>query len=248
MTGKSVLSKIATLLSIDTKEIQFTEAKAANGDILSSPTFDLDESVEVVSEDGTKSPAPDGEYEISLKDESGNENIIRIEVKDGKISERENVEEAKNAEDMEKKMDEEVVDKKAEEETHLADEKKGALTTDEAHALPETTDEDPRNRVGSDADDKKDPIISLSARMEELEAKMKDMMEKFQSAYPSEGQEVSSLEPSPVAMSKKDEELPKLDGAPVEGEVKFNLSGKITNPNKNNEGNYQNNFLSKLYK
>ena len=101
MTAKSVLNRIVTMLSSDKEEVLFTEAKASNGDILSSPTFDLDESVEVVSEDGTKSPAPDGEYEIALKDESGNENIIRIHVKDGKIAERENVEEEKNESETE---------------------------------------------------------------------------------------------------------------------------------------------------
>ena len=112
MNAKNVLNKILTLLSTD--EVELTDAKAENGDILQSPTFDLDESVDVVHEDGTKSPAPDGEYTIGLTDESGNENIIRIQVKDGKIAERENVEEPKNEEDMEKPK-EEVVDKDTEE-------------------------------------------------------------------------------------------------------------------------------------
>lgn len=249
MNAKSVLNRIATLLM--SEEVKFTEAKSANGDILSSPTFDLNESVDVIHEDGSKTPAPDGEYTISLKDESGNENIIRIDVKDGKIVERANEEEEKNEEgetEMNKSMDEEVVDKKAEEETHLADEKKGALQTDDAHALPMTTDEDPRNRVGSDADDKKDPIISLSMRIEELEAKMKDMMEKFTSAYPQEGMEVSSLTPTPTMMAAveedDEEELPKLDGAPVDETAntkeKQNFGKKV--------GDYQSSFLSRLYK
>ena len=95
MNAKDVLSKITALLSSD-KEVKCTEAKSADGDILSSPTFDLNESVDIVHEDGTKTPAPDGEYTISLTDESGNENIIRIEVKDGKIQERANEEEEKN--------------------------------------------------------------------------------------------------------------------------------------------------------
>lgn len=72
---------------------KFTEAKS--GDLtLDSPTFDVGETVDVVAEDGSKSPAPDGEHEVILKDESGNENKIRVVVKDGKITERENVEEA----------------------------------------------------------------------------------------------------------------------------------------------------------
>ena len=254
MNAKSVLSKIATLLSIEKEEVTFTDAKSANGDILQSPTFDLNESVDVISEDGSKSPAPDGEYTISLKDSEGNENIIRIHVKDGKISERENVEEEKNEteteEEMNKSMDEEVVDKKAAKEEHMADEKKGALQTDEAHALPNTTDEDPRNRVGSDKDDLKDPIISLSYRIDEMEAKLAAMTEKFNSAFPEEGAKVSSALPSDIKMAEvkkedeDEEELPKLDGAPVEEKV--NLSSKMNN--KKGEGDYQNSFLAKLYR
>lgn len=70
---------------------KFTEAKS--GDLtLDSPTFDVGETIDVVK-DGEKTPAPDGEHEVILKDESGNENKIRVIVKDGKITERENVEE-----------------------------------------------------------------------------------------------------------------------------------------------------------
>ena len=72
---------------------KFTEAKS--GDLtLDSPTFDVGETIDVVKEDGTKEKAPDGEHQIVLKDESGNENKIRVVVKDGMITERENVEEA----------------------------------------------------------------------------------------------------------------------------------------------------------
>jgi hypothetical protein len=71
---------------------KFVEAKS--GDIkLESPTFDVGEKIDVVAEDGSMSPAPDGEHEVKLKDEEGEETKIRVMVKDGKIVERENVEE-----------------------------------------------------------------------------------------------------------------------------------------------------------
>jgi hypothetical protein len=77
---------------------KFTEAKS--GDLtLDSPTFDVGETIDIVK-DGEKEKAPDGEHEVILKDESGNENKIRVMVKDGIITERENVEE------MESDMDE----------------------------------------------------------------------------------------------------------------------------------------------
>ena len=72
--------------------LAFTEAKDAQGQVLSSPTFDVGEKVEVVGPDGEKSPAPNGEHQIVLKDTSGNENKIRIVTEDGVIVQRENVE------------------------------------------------------------------------------------------------------------------------------------------------------------
>jgi hypothetical protein len=69
----------------------FTEAETADGAIVESPTFDVGEKIDVVK-DGEKSPAPDGEHQVKLKDSEGNEVKIRVQVKDGKIVQRENVE------------------------------------------------------------------------------------------------------------------------------------------------------------
>jgi hypothetical protein len=72
---------------------EMTEARDAQGQILESDTFDVGEKVYQIMSDGTKEPAPDGEHQVVLKDTSGNENKIRIQVKDGVITERSNVEE-----------------------------------------------------------------------------------------------------------------------------------------------------------
>jgi len=237
MNSKSVLNRIATLLSMDSKEIAFTDAKLADGTILQSPTFDVGEKVEVVSEDGSKTPAPDGEHEISLRDTEGNEVLIKIFTKDGVITERENVE-------LEKKMDEEVVDKDAEEkeeadiEIELAD-----VETKEAKGLPQTTEESEANVVKG-GEPSEDPLIRLSYRIDELEKAMEDMKTKMTSAAPKEGMEVSSLVPNTMM---EEEELPKLDGAPIEPTSKLSAQ-----TNKNNFGkkidNAQSSFLAKLYK
>ena len=79
--------------NMETKQ-NFVEAALKDGTVVKSPTFDIGEDVFVVSPDGKETPAPDGEHELALKDTSGNENVFRIKVKDGKIIERENVEEA----------------------------------------------------------------------------------------------------------------------------------------------------------
>ena len=92
MNATEVLKKIMTALSLTKEEVLFAYAKLADGTILESPTFDVGEMVEVVSEDG-KSPAPAGEHELILRDSEGKEERIKIMVDaEGKITERENVE------------------------------------------------------------------------------------------------------------------------------------------------------------
>lgn len=79
-------------IKYDMEKQQFVEAMLKDGTVVKSPTFDVGEDVLVVSPDGKEAPAPDGEHEISLKDSEGNEVLIKIITKDGKITERENVE------------------------------------------------------------------------------------------------------------------------------------------------------------
>jgi len=265
MNAKQVLSKIANMLNLadDTVVAEFTDAKTADGTILQSPTFDLNEDVEVVSEDGTKSPAPDGEHEISLKDSEGNENIIRIVTKDGKIVERENVEEEKNEEEMEGEMPADVtmegettdqtstIGGKVNMAKDFVEAPKGTSSKEPAHALPNTTDEDPRNRVGPDTDDKKDPIISLSYRIAELETMLADV--KMAIGDLTDRKDISHKEAqttsieSDIKLAEEEEiDVPKLDGAPVEMD-RVNLSA-LHKPNNTKQGNYQGSFLSKLYK
>jgi hypothetical protein len=236
MNSKTVLGKIFALLAAD-KEVNFVDAKSKDGAILQSPTFDVGEKIDVVSEDGTLTPAPDGEHEVSLKDSEGNEVLIKVITKDGKIVERENVE-------LEEKVDEEVVDKdveeKDEEDVEMAD-----ATTEEAKALPNTTDESKANEVKEGGEE--DPLISLSYRIDELEKAMKKLAEPAMDEEMPADDSIAEDDSEEVAMAaeeeEEEEELPKLDGAPIEAPVKFNQaksnSGKVANS--------QNTFLSKLY-
>jgi hypothetical protein len=90
--GETEDEKLEDKKEEEVKEDSMVEAKS--GDLkLESPTFDVGETIDVVSEDGSKTPAPDGEHQLELKDSEGNEVKIRVMVKDGKIMERENVEE-----------------------------------------------------------------------------------------------------------------------------------------------------------
>ena len=231
MNAKEVLNKILTTLAL-AKEVNLTYAKLADGTILESPTFDVGESVDVVAEDG-KTPAPDGEHEIALRDSEGNEVLIKIETMDGKITERENVE-----------LPAEEEKEEVEEMESIAG---GDMGDDEEVSTEETAE--------PISEDMGKMIQKMQYRIEELEKKMQSMMEVKEEDI-SEGKKAEKVKTEPlpgdVAMAaiepdEDEEELPKLDGAPIDENaqkiqngVKLGKNGKVVNT--------QNAFLSKLYK
>ena len=225
MNPKHVLSKIMTMLSLEKEEVLFTYARLADGTILESATFDVGESVEVVTEDG-KSPAPNGEHEIILKDTEGNEVRIKIFVTDGKITERENVELEGEVEIEVEKSDEVEMESIAGED--IGGEASGNEVTDETQPLTE---------------DMGKVIEKLQYRIEEMEKKMQTMEEMFPKPNEEEISDVKKAETVSMASVKdEEEELPKLDGAPIEEapKVKGNFGKKSVSA--------QGTFLSKLYK
>jgi hypothetical protein len=241
MNSKTVLSKILTLLSID-KEVELTYAKLADGTIVESATFDVGEDLFVVSEDGTKTPAPDGTHELALKDSEGNEVLIKAITKDGKIVERENVElEDVKVEDIpqasgDKEKANEVKDQSGQVKsgTLMAEE------TEEVETIPQDDEAPMKEEETTEMGDMKKKIEEMAYRIEEMEKKMMDM-EKVK-------EEVVDKE---ADIKKEDDieemELPKLDGAPIEEGVKFSAEKNNKNYGKK-VVNSQSSFLSKLYK
>jgi len=246
MNSKTVLSKIMALLSKD--EVELTYAKLADGTIVESPTFDVGEPLDIVSEDGTKTPAPDGEHELALKDESGNENLIKVITKDGKIVERENVELA----DAETVKAEDIPSVGNEDKENVMPDLKGQVkdgtmmaevTEDATKDMPET-DGKPLGENEEESEEPsieielKDMVEKLAYRIEEMEKKMMEM-EKVK-------EEVVDKEADEEVMMAEEEELPKLDGAPIDEATKFSAETNRKNYGKKVE-NYQSTFLSKLY-
>jgi hypothetical protein len=227
MNATQVLKKLITTLSLAKEEVRFTYAKLADGTILESPTFDVGETVDVVTEDG-KSPAPAGEHEVILRDSEGNDVRIKIIVDaEGKITERENVE--------------------------LADEvEMESIAGDDMGDDEEVSTEETAEPISED-EDMKSVVTKLQYRIEELEKKYKEMAEVKEEEI-SEGKKAEKVEAEPLpgdvamkAQSEEDEEeLPKLDGAPIDENapkqngVKLGKKTAMVNP--------QNSFLSKLYK
>ena len=230
MNATEVLKKILTTLAFVKEEVEFTYAKLADGTILESPTFDVGESVDIVSEDGTKTAAPDGEHEVVLKDSEGKEERIKVITKDGKITERENVE----------------LEAPAEEEVKMESIAGGDMGDDEEVDTEETAE--------PIEEDMKSVITKLQYRIEELEKKY-NQMETIKEGGPADEVKTEPLPGDPgykadekmaaVEPDEDEEELPKLDGAPIDenaqkSNIKLGKNGISANP--------QNTFLSKLYK
>ena len=217
MNSKEVLNKIISMLSSDKKVVEMTYAKLADGTIVESATFDVGETLDIVSEDGTKSPAPNGTHELALRDSEGRDVLIKVVTEEGKIVERENVE-LPAAEE-------------AEVETEIE------MAVDTTEPLTEDTDA-PTEEMPTEEVDMKSMVEKLQYRIEELEKKMTEMMEVKEDQI-SEGEKAEVKKVEDISEMS----LPKLDGAPVEENVKptINKFGKkVTNS--------QSSFLSKLYK
>ena len=237
MNSNTVLGKIMTLLSLEKKEEKLTVARLADGTLVESPTFDVGEKVEIIHEDGTKTPAPDGEHLLELRDESDEINRIKIFTEGGIIKERENVEiEAEKEEDKQEE---------------LAD-----VSTEEVKALPEsgeveetseqvTLETEPGIAVDEEVVDKEaDEIVNLTTKLEEHEDKIEEMKERIEELV-KYFEEIKKEEEELEEDEKKEEELEskRLDGAPTEKPAFFSKK-------KNNFkiGNYRNSVISKMYR
>lgn len=245
MNSNTVLGKIMTLLSLESKEGEekLTIAKLADGTLVESPTFDVGESVEVIHEDGTKTPAPNGEHLLELKDESGNINRIKIFTEDGIIKERENVE----IEAEEEKKEEELADVETKEVEKLPE--SGEVTELPEQVTLESEEESKEEEMVDEevVDKDADEIVTLKEHEEKLKEhsdkieEMKERIEELGKYIDSMKEEEEKLEEE----EKKEEELEskRLDGAPVEKQ-NFNKTKKNTwkIPNSHNS------VLSKLYR
>jgi hypothetical protein len=246
MNSKTVLQKLVALLKKE--EVTLTYAKLADGTIVESETFDVGEDLFVVSEDGVKSPAPNGTHELALKDESGNENLIKVKTEDGKIVERENVE-------LEDVKVEDIPQAGNEDKENVMDTPKGSVESGTFKGAEQTdivsedmpeTDGKPLGEVESE-DEGPEVEIELGKKIEKMAYRIAELEKKIAKMEEAIVPPVDSQVTEEVADVKmEEEELPKLDGAPVE-EVKMSSIN-----NKNVYGkkivDSQSAFLSKLYK
>ena len=236
MNSKTVLSKIMSILNLE-EEVTFTYAKLKDGTIVESKTFDVGEGIEVVAEDGTKSPAPDGTHELSLKDSEGNETLIKVISKDGVITERENVELAEvPVEKIPQSGNEDKENVMPDSEGQVKDGTQGSVKAAEETVTEEPIPQD-ETPIGEGAEEEM-TYTKLAYRIAEMEKKIAKMEEAMVPPVDEEVvEEVADME----------EELPKLDGAPTEAGQKFSSQTNNKNFGKN-KSDFQSAFLSKLYK
>jgi len=242
MNAKKVLNKIVEFLSAN--EVELTYAKLADGTIVESATFDVGEDLFVVSEDGTKSPAPNGMHDLMLRDTEGNETMFKVRTEDGKIVERENVE-----------MADEKVKDIPQAGTYTEDDKmpevpgqiekgtlKAAEETDSVETLPEDAEAELK------PEDEKEIEIELGKKLEQMAYRIEEMEKKMMKMEEAMMPPVDEEVDEEVAMAAEDEEeLPKLDGAPTDEATKFSTDLNRKNYGKKSK-DAQSSFLSKLYK
>ena len=220
MNSNTVLGKIMTLLSYDRNEVSLSFARLADGTILESESFDVGEKVDVVSEDGTKSAAPDGEHELELRDESGNKETFKIITKDGLIVERENVELEETTETVEPLP------------------QTGDKVVGMAEEVDVKVEEDMEDEVIVDVD-----LAEVSKKVEELSYRIEELEKKLEAAKDGMEEEVKAeeeIKEEDDIMSSK-----KLSGAPVE-----HSKQSLFNKNKNKKGtipNYHSSVLDNMY-
>ena len=257
MNSKTVLNKILSLLSKD--EVILTYARLADGTIVESATFDVGEDLFVVSEDGTKNPAPDGMHELALKDSEGNETLIKVKSEGGKIVERENVElaaadeETVKVEDLPQSGEITKADEKADLKNQIKSGTLMAEVTEDVETIPQD-DEAPMKEKATESEDDEDEksieielkkmMEKMAYRIEEMEKKMMKMEETMMPPVDEEVTEEVAMAAEP---EDEEEELPKLDGAPIEEGLKFTAQKNNKNYGKKVE-NSQSSFLSKLYR
>lgn len=236
MNSKTVLNKIITLLS--KTEVKFTYARLEDGTIVESPTFDVNEPIEVVSEDGTKTPAPDGTHSLELKDSEGNETYIKVITKDGIIVERENVElEEVKVEDTPQAGNSDKENVMPEVPGEI---KSGTIKAAEVDEVSEDMPETDGKPEGEVEEETEMSIEKLSYRIAEMEKKIAKLEEIKEEVKEEIKEEV-------VEEELEDEELPKLDGAPIDS-VKMAAIQSNTKNYGSKVVNSQSSFLSKLYK
>ena len=239
MNSKTVLGKIMGLLSLEKEDTKLTVAKLADGTLVESPTFDVGETLEVIHEDGTKTPAPDGEHLLELRDESDEINRIKIFTEGGIIKERENVE-------IEAESDEKI-------EEEMAD-----VSTEEVDALPEsgksdtdvneqvTLESDEEKLVDEEVVDKDADIVDLQTKLSEQDGKIEEMRERIEELV-KRFEDIKEEEETLEEEIEEEAELEskKLDGAPTEKPAMFNKNKKNNNFKV---GNYRDSVLSKMYR
>lgn len=208
MNTKTVLKKIMTLLSKE-EEVDMTFAKLADGTIVESPTFDVGQTLEVISEDGKKTPAPDGTHQVSLRDEEGKESLLKVVTEGGLIKERENVEleaETIEVEPLPNTTDEPEANKVEELEAEMPKKDEKELTIK--------------------MEDVAKKVDEMQYRISELEKCIKAQEEK---------KEEEKMEDEKEEEDEM-EKLPKLDGAPMESKkvAKFSKETKGKVPSYQN--------------
>jgi len=187
MNSSNVLSKIMKLLAF--QKVALEGAQSEDGTIYESPSFEVGDEINTVSEDGTTTPARDGSIEVIIENEDGEEEGAIITIKDGKITAvSEHPEESEDDEDNEPEDDEAESDNKENKtEQHMKrarSSKFNSLAGDDISSKKGPAEQTGTPKPLAQTDDKKEPVT------------MDDLMEAY-----------SKLEAAHTALATKLDDL-----------------------------------------
>ena len=77
MNSTNVLAKIMKMLAFSKDDIALAGAQSEDGTIYESPNFEVGDEINTVSEDGTLTPAADGNIEVIIENEDGEEEGVK---------------------------------------------------------------------------------------------------------------------------------------------------------------------------
>ena len=224
MDSQSILNKVMSLLGVD-KNVNLSGdmyGKLENGTSVATDAFQVGNVLYVISEDGTKSLAPDADHIIYLSTSNGAKRFF-ITTKDGVMTSI-HLEDKHNAEYLS------ATNQNSENMENM--EAKQTLAVDEVKVegpMADTTVKDEKKEVIKEEkmqEGDSSRLDSLEEQVNQLRVDIAQLFEAVKKLDVKEGIEVEDMAKKPMMMSAEKPASKKFNGAPVEAEPK--LEGLVT--------------------
>jgi hypothetical protein len=277
MNSTNVLAKIMKMLALSKDDVELAGAQSEDGTIYESPNFEVGDEINTVSEDGTLLPAADGNVEVIIQNEDGEEEGAIITIADGKITAvSEHPEESEDNEPMDDEAESDENEGKTEQHMKraIAKTKLNSLAGDDISSKKGPQESTGTPKPLAETNDKKTPVSmddlmeaysKMEAAHEALATKLDELTSAHEAHKEAMSEVTSKVHDIEEHLEDMDEEMGRIDidkapevdkenihpnqmSTPKLGGAPVNASAERFNMNKNSKGdNAQANFLAKLY-